>query len=32
MVENRGGYQQPSNPAPVSGPGALSRAHRRRSR
>jgi hypothetical protein len=25
MVENRGGYQQPSNPAPVSGPGALSK-------
>jgi hypothetical protein len=24
MVENRGGYQQPTNPAPVSGPGALS--------
>ena len=24
MVENRGGYQQPNNPAPVSGPGALS--------
>ena len=24
MVEKRGGYQQPSNPAPVSGPGALS--------
>jgi hypothetical protein len=24
MVENRGGYQQPSNPAPVSGPGELS--------
>ena len=22
--ENRGGYRQPSNPAPVSGPGALS--------
>lgn len=24
MVEKRGGYQQPSNPAPVSLPGALS--------
>ena len=24
MVEKRGGYQQPSNPAPISGPGALS--------
>ena len=24
MVENRGGYRQPANPAPVSGPGALS--------
>lgn len=24
MVEKRGGYQQPSNPAPVSPPGALS--------
>jgi hypothetical protein len=24
MVERRGGYQQPNNPAPVSGPGALS--------
>jgi hypothetical protein len=24
MVEKRGGYQQPSHPAPVSGPGALS--------
>jgi len=24
MAENRGGYQQPTNPAPVSGPGALS--------
>lgn len=25
MVENRGGYQRPANPAPVSGPGALSK-------
>jgi hypothetical protein len=24
MADNRGGYQQPTNPAPVSGPGALS--------
>jgi hypothetical protein len=24
MAEGRGGYQPPSNPAPVSGPGALS--------
>lgn len=24
MAEQRGGYRQPSNPAPVSGPGALS--------
>jgi hypothetical protein len=24
MAEGRGGYRQPSNPAPVSGPGALS--------
>ena len=24
MAENRGGYQQPTNPAPVSGPGSLS--------
>lgn len=24
MVENRGGYRKPENPAPVSGPGALS--------
>lgn len=25
MADNRGGYQRPRNPAPVSGPGALSR-------
>lgn len=25
MADGRGGYQRPSNPAPVSGPGALSR-------
>jgi len=25
MAEGRGGYRQPSNPAPVSGPGSLSR-------
>ena len=25
MAEQQGGYRQPSNPAPVSGPGALSR-------
>jgi len=25
MPENRGGYRRPSSPAPVSGPGALSR-------
>lgn len=25
MAEGRGGYRQPSEPAPVSGPGALSR-------
>ena len=25
MADNRGGYQQPTNPAPVSGPGALSK-------
>jgi hypothetical protein len=25
MAEGRGGYRQPSNPAPVSGPGAMSR-------
>ena len=25
MAEVRGGYRQPSNPAPVSGPGSLSR-------
>lgn len=25
MAEKQGGYRQPSNPAPVSGPGALSR-------
>lgn len=25
MPENRGGYRRPSNPAPASGPGALSR-------
>jgi hypothetical protein len=24
MVENRGGYRKPENPAPSSGPGALS--------
>jgi hypothetical protein len=24
MVENRGGYREPENPAPSSGPGALS--------
>ena len=24
MADNRGGYRQPNNPAPVSGPGALS--------
>jgi hypothetical protein len=24
MVENRGGYRKPENPAPASGPGALS--------
>lgn len=24
MADRRGGYQQPTNPAPVSGPGALS--------
>lgn len=24
-VENRGGYRQPANPAPVSGPGKLAR-------
>lgn len=24
MAENRGGYRKPENPAPVSGPGALS--------
>jgi len=24
MAEGQGGYRQPSNPAPVSGPGALS--------
>ena len=24
MAENRGGYRRPNNPAPVSGPGALS--------
>lgn len=24
MADNRGGYQKPANPAPVSGPGALS--------
>ena len=24
MADNRGGYQQPANPAPVSGPGSLS--------
>lgn len=24
MADNRGGYRQPANPAPVSGPGALS--------
>ena len=24
MADNRGGYQQPTNPAPVSGPGSLS--------
>ena len=25
MAEQQGGYRQPSNPAPVSGPGSLSR-------
>lgn len=25
MAEQRGGYRRPANPAPVSGPGALSR-------
>ena len=25
MADNRGGYRQPRNPAPVSGPGALSK-------
>lgn len=25
MANGRGGYQEPSNPAPVSGPGSLSR-------
>jgi hypothetical protein len=25
MADGRGGYRRPSNPAPVSGPGALSR-------
>ena len=25
MADNRGGYRRPSNPAPVSGPGALSK-------
>lgn len=25
MAQGRGGYQQPSSPAPVSGPGALSK-------
>ena len=25
MADGRGGYQKPSNPAPVSGPGALSK-------
>ena len=25
MANGRGGYRQPSNPAPVSGPGALSK-------
>jgi len=25
MAENRGGYQRPKNPAPTSGPGALSK-------
>ena len=25
MAEQQGGYRRPSNPAPVSGPGALSR-------
>lgn len=25
MAEQRGGYRQPNNPAPVSGPGALSK-------
>ena len=25
MAENRGGYRKPNNPAPVSGPGKLSR-------
>jgi hypothetical protein len=25
LQDNRGGYQQPTNPAPVSGPGALSK-------
>lgn len=25
MAEGRGGYRQPTNPSPVSGPGALSR-------
>lgn len=25
MAEGRGGYRQPGNPAPVSGPGALSK-------
>lgn len=25
MAENRGGYRKPNNPAPVSGPGRLSR-------
>lgn len=24
MAENRGGYRKPTNPAPVSGPGAMS--------
>lgn len=24
MADNRGGYRKPANPAPVSGPGALS--------
>jgi hypothetical protein len=25
MADNRGGYRKPSNPAPVSGPGAMSK-------